>query len=382
MSQDFVLTNARIVTPESVFIGSLCVRDGRIADLSSGLSAAPGAIDCDGDLLLPGLIELHTDNLERHILPRPKVRWDANAAVMAHDAQMASAGITTVFDAISCGDIIEGSDRLANLEVMVRGVTETQAKGHLRAEHRLHLRCELSSANIVALFEAFADNPLVGIVSLMDHTPGQRQFVHEDKYKEYYMGKYHFTHAEMDDFTRRRQADAALHSAPNRAAIAAAGHRRGLTLASHDDATPGHVEEALAFGVHFSEFPTTAEAARAAHQAGIRVLMGAPNLVRGGSHSGNVAAADLARDGLLDVLSSDYVPHSLLHAALLLAEDPIGLPLPDAVATVTATPAGLAGLDDRGRIAPGLRADLTRIRRQDGPVPVIRAVWREGERVA
>ena len=293
--------------------------------------------------------------------PAPQVRWNAAAAVMAHDAQMAAAGITTVFDAISCGDVIEGSERLANLQAMVDGVTAAQSSGYLRAEHRLHLRCEVSSANIVSIFDNFAGHPLVGIVSLMDHTPGQRQFVHHDKYMDYYMGKYHFTAAEMAEFARLQIDNSARYSARHRTEIAAACHARGLTLASHDDATPDHVDEALTLGIHFSEFPTTVEAARAAHGAGIRVLMGAPNLVRGGSHSGNVAAGELAKAGILDVLSSDYVPVSLMHAAFLLSRDGIGLTLPAAIATVSAVPAAVAGLGDRGAIAVGRRADLVRV---------------------
>jgi alpha-D-ribose 1-methylphosphonate 5-triphosphate diphosphatase len=374
-----VLTNARIVTRDEVFLGTVSVKDGRIAALSRDSTIIPGALDCDGDYLLPGLVELHTDNLEKHVTPRPKVRWNIGAAVMAHDAQMATAGIVTVFDSLSCGDIIEGSARLANLTAMVEGVTQAQQSGHLRAEHRLHLRCEVSSANMVSLFGAFADHPLVGIVSLMDHTPGQRQFMREDKYREYYMGKYHFSPAEMADFTLRQQENAARYSDIHRSEIAAMCRARGLTLASHDDATIGHVAEALALGVHFSEFPTTVAAAQTAHDAGIRVLMGAPNLVRGGSHSGNVAAAELAQAGILDVLSSDYVPVSLLHGAFILSRE--ALDLPAAIATVSAVPAEVVGLNDRGEIALGRRADLVRVH-DSGELPVVRAVWREGRRVA
>ncbi len=294
---------------------------------------------------------------------------------------MAAAGITTVFDANSLGDVIDGSERLANLHAMVDGVGKAQRSGHLRCEHRLHLRCEVSSANIVSLFGALVDNPLVGIVSLMDHTPGQRQFVHEDKYREYYMGKYHFTAAEMIDFTRRQRENSARYSAPHRLEIAAACRIRGLTLASHDDATPEHVDEALALGIHFSEFPTTVEAAHAAHGAGIKVLMGAPNVVRGGSHSGNVAAGELAKAGILDVLSSDYVPFSLMHAAFLLGRAGGDVALPAAIAMVSAVPATVAGLKDRGLIAVGRRADVVRVHDTDD-APVIRTVWRNGNRIA
>lgn len=381
MPQEIVLANARIVTEEEVFLGTLHLKDGRIMGLAKGPTQLAGAIDCGGDYLVPGLVELHTDNLEKHVTPRPKVRWHTGSAVLAHDAQMASAGITTVYDAIACGDVIDGSARLENVQAMVQAVTEGQAKGHLRADHRIHLRCEVSAARALDIFSALADNPLVGIVSLMDHTPGQRQFVREDKYREYYMGKYGFTDVEMADFTRRQQENSARYSDQHRKAIAAECRARYMTLASHDDATFEHVAEAAELGTHVAEFPTTIEAAKASRLAGMMVLMGAPNLVRGGSHSGNVSAAELAAAECLDVLSSDYVPISLMGAAFLLHQGPLGIPLPQALATVAGNPARVAGLDDRGTIAVGKRADLVRVH-DAGDMPVIRAAWREGRRIA
>ena len=137
--------------------------------------------------------------------------------------------------------------------------------------------------------------------------------------------------------------------------------------------------EAKADGIRIAEFPTTHEAARAARQHGMSVIMGAPNVVCGGSHSGNVSALDLAAEDLLDGLSSDYAPKSLLHGAFIL-HDRIGLPLPKAVATVTAHIAAGVGLPDRGELAPGKRADLIRVR-WIGDIPVVRSVWREGPQV-
>lgn len=380
MAGDFVLSNARIVAGDEDFLGSLLIRDGRIAAIDRGAVQVAGAIDCEGDVVVPGLVELHTDNLERHVVPRPKVRWHAGSAALAHDAQMVAAGVTTVFDAIACGDIMEGSARLANLQAMVDAVTTGQARGYLRADHRLHLRCEVSSANILELFGGLIDNPLVGVVSVMDHTPGQRQFVHPEKYRDYFMGKYGFSEAEMAAFTRRQEENAARYSDTHRRTIAAICRERGFRLASHDDATEAHVAEAADLGTHLAEFPTTMQAAKASRRAGMAVLMGAPNLVRGGSHSGNIAAAELAAEGDLDVLSSDYVPISLMAAAFLLHKGPLGFPLPAAVATVTRNPAAAAGLDDRGVIAIGKRADMVRVHDTDD-MPVIRAVWREGVRV-
>ncbi|HUC69414.1 MAG TPA: alpha-D-ribose 1-methylphosphonate 5-triphosphate diphosphatase [Stellaceae bacterium] len=374
--------NARIVTREDCVLGDLLVRDGHIARIepTARPSAAPGAIDLGGDFLLPGLVELHTDNLERHATPRPRVRWPAISAVITHDAQMAASGITTIYDALAIGDIQRGGDRIDALGGMVDAVTAAQQAGMLRADHRLHFRCELSFPDLPALLTPLAGHPMVGLMSLMDHTPGQRQFVSLDQFKTYYQGKYNLSDAALADFIRSRQADQERYSADNRAMVIALARQRGIRLASHDDATLAHVEEAREAGVVIAEFPTTAEAATAAHRAGMSVLGGAPNVVRGGSHSGNASALDFARAGILDILSSDYVPVSLLHAAFKLADE-AGFTLPDAVATVSANPAASVGLADRGRIETGLRADLIRVAVID-KLPFARTTWRLGERIA
>ncbi|WP_395677456.1 alpha-D-ribose 1-methylphosphonate 5-triphosphate diphosphatase [Inquilinus sp.] len=381
MAGDLIVAHARIVTAEAVLTGSVAVAGGRIADLDRDEACPPGAVDFEGDYLLPGLVELHTDHLERHYTPRPGVRWPAVTAVMAHDAQVASAGITTVFDALALVGGRNGEDRLETLRPMVDGIRQAQAGKMLRAEHFLHLRCEVTELNVLELFEPFRNDPLVQFMSVMDHAPGHRQFADLSKYREIYKGMLGMTDEQLDAQTADRIAASRTHGITNRDALAAIGRGRGLPIASHDDETVAHVEEAAALGMVVSEFPTTLTAARAAREHGLQILMGAPNLVRGGSHSGNVSAGELAREGLVDILSSDYVPVSLLHGAFTLAEGEHGIGLPQALATVTINPARAAGLEDRGRIEPGLRADLLRVRLVDG-VPVIRAVWREGERVA
>jgi alpha-D-ribose 1-methylphosphonate 5-triphosphate diphosphatase len=379
---ELIVSNAQIVTRNEVIRGDLVVREGRIAAIepASRPSAAAGAVDFAGDYLLPGLIELHTDNLEHAATPRPAVRWPALSAVVTHDAQMAASGITTVYDAIAVGDIQRGGDRLARLDAMIEAVTRAQQSGLLRAEHRLHLRCELSYGRLKEMIAELADNPLIGLMSLMDHTPGQRQFVTMEQYKVYYQGKYQLSDAALATFVAERKRDQEVYAQSNREAVIATARARCVKLASHDDATPAHIAEAVEAGVAIAEFPTTVEAAQAARAASIYVVGGAPNVVRGGSHSGNASARDLARAGLLDILSSDYVPVALLQAAFVLRGE-LGFALPAAVATVSANPAAAVGLSDRGVLAPGLRADLVQVCEHDG-LPVVRATWRRGERVA
>ena len=194
------------------------------------------------------------------------------------------------------------------------------------------------------------------------------------------MGKYHLSVAEMDAFIEEQIANSKQYSDRHRQQIVQECHLRGLSIASHDDATLAHVQESASLGMAIAEFPTTLEAAKASHSLGLSVLMGAPNIVRGGSHSGNIAAAELARLGVLDILSSDYYPASLLQAALQLADLDNDYDLAKAIATVSLNPARAAGLDDRGEIRTGLRADLVQARLHDKQV-VVQQVWRQAKRV-
>jgi alpha-D-ribose 1-methylphosphonate 5-triphosphate diphosphatase len=374
-----VFRHGRIVLPEHIVEGAVVVRDGIIAEVGEGSGGGPD-IDLEGDWLIPGLVELHTDHLEGHYSPRPKVRWNPIAAVQAHDAQIASSGITTVFDAIRVGMDEDTKLVSSDMQTLGRAICDSQTAGRLRAEHFIHLRCEVSAADATESFLHFVDEPRVRLASLMDHTPGQRQFTSLDAFRTYYLGKSGMSEPELQAFIERRMAQAEIHSTKQRQTIAEMCRERGIVLASHDDATGAHVAEAADMGVSLAEFPTTIEAAMASRDAGMKILMGAPNIVRGGSHSGNIAARSLAEDGLLDVLSSDYLPFSLLHAAFRVAEEVDSVSLPQAVAMVSLTPATVAGLDDRGAILPGRRADLVQVR-TDGEVPLIRAVWRQGRRV-
>lgn len=375
-----VLTNARLILDDEVCQGSLVIRDGRIAAVDTGLSAIPSAVDCDGDYLMPGMVELHTDNMEKYFQPRPKVAWPGRPAALAHDAQMAASGITTVFDALSIGDIDEQSMREGALKQMVGSLQAIMDDGMARIDHRLHLRCEVCQPATLERFESLADSPLLGLVSLMDHAPGQRQFVSLDAYRTYYQGKHRMSDEALEAFIEKQLANSARHSSTNRQAIAAACHQRGLALASHDDATIEHVAESVEYGTRVAEFPTTREAAEASHRHGLAVMMGAPNVVRGGSHSGNIAAAELVSLGVLDVLSSDYYPAALLDAVFRIAATEGGYSLPRAVATATRTPAQAVGLEDRGRLATGLRADLLRVRVVDDH-PLVQRVWCAGRQV-
>ncbi len=376
-----VLANARILLETETVVGSLLVHNGRIAAIDTGTDVPAGAEDCGGDYLSPGLIELHTDNLERHLEPRPGVRWPKVPAILAHDAELAGTGITTVFDALRVGSLVAGgkSGYGRYARPLASEINRLHEAGALRLRHRLHLRAETCSETLVEELAEFTREDRVGILSLMDHTPGQRQFTDIGKLRDYAATRRDMNEAEFQAHVAMLKDLRARNGERHEAAAVAGARRLGATLASHDDATPDQVAVSAGHGARIAEFPTTVEAAAACRAHGISVMIGAPNLLRGGSHSGNVAADTLAEAGLLDILSSDYAPASLLLGAVRLGalmDDMAG-----GLARVTAAPARAAGLADRGRIAPGLLADLVRFRLEDD-LPVPRGVWVGGARVA
>ena len=381
-----LITNVRIVTADETLVGTVEVRDGVFASVQPGRSQVASAEDWKGDYLLPGLIELHTDNLEKHLEPRPGVRWPAISALLTHDAQVSTAGITTVLDAMGVGDFDERSVRAQGLQDAANALRHARDNGLLRAEHLLHIRCELACDNMLEVAQPFLDDPTVRLVSLMDHTPGQRQWMDVERFRVYTQRNQRWSDEYLAEVVRERQDMQERNAERNRSGLLELCRTRHIPLASHDDTVPEHIDEARRNGISISEFPTTVVAALAAREHGLSIVMGAPNLVRGGSHSGNVSALTLAKDDLLDCLSSDYVPHALLHGAFLL-RDQAGWALPKAIRTVSANPANMVGLTDRGEVAAGKRADFVRVREtpetanlQSVPVPM--ASWRQGLRIA
>lgn len=370
-----VLTNARIVLADEVIAGSLRIVEGEIAAIEMDRTAIGD--DIDGDYLIPGLVDLHTDNLERHYQPRGGVFWDPVNAVIAHDAQVIGAGITTVFDSLTAG--VER--RMVMLAPLCDALTIATGQSMVKADHRLHLRCEVNHPDIVQAIEGYLDHPLLSMMSMMDHVPGDRQDPDVESWRRFHLKLFDMDHEAVDRFQADVIRNSKTFSPKHRRMLGEIAFARGVPLASHDDASHAHVEEAADVEAVITEFPTTVSAAKRARELGLKVLMGSPNLIRGGSYSGNVAAGDLAKNDLLDILSSDYIPASLLPAAFKLTEPPFQMDLSAAICTVTLVPAKAARLGDRGEIAIGKRADLVRVRMVEGR-PLIRSVWQGGERVA
>lgn len=374
-----ILTNARIVLTDQIVAGTVVLDDGRIVDVQPGRSSVPGAVDLDGDTLMPGVVDVHTDNLERQVQPRSNARWPSRSAMVAHDAQCAAAGVTTVLDALCLGDLGFDKDRVRTFHDGVADLDALADTGLLKSEHFLHLRCELPAPDMMDLLDPVADHPRVRMVSLMDHSPGIGQYANLDHYRRMRVREGH-DDAWIENRIVELQAQRARTRDPNRRRLLARMAPLSVILASHDDNTAEDIAENVGDGIRISEFPVSMLAATEARANGMLVIAGAPNIVRGGSHSGNVAAVDLVRRGAVDAFASDYVPSSLIEAAFA-AVGEAGISLAEGVALVTDRPARMAGLPDRGRIEPRLRADLVRLREHEG-MPVVRMVWRGGERVS
>lgn len=273
---ELVFTDARIVTPHEVFDGTLVVRKGVVADMQRGRSAIPGARRLEGDYLLPGLVELHTDNLEKHMLPRPGVVWDAFSAALVHDAQCAAAGITTVLDSIVIGDRDFGGSRSQIQHSSIEAMSMARSRGLHRVEHYLHLRCEVATHDIVEAFERYADDPWLKLVSVMDHTPGQRQWRDLAKYRQYTERNGRHSDEAFESLLGQLRLDHETFANGHRRKVVDAARTRGIPLATHDDTEPGHVLQARDEGIALSEFPTTVVAAETARAHCIGIIMGAP----------------------------------------------------------------------------------------------------------
>ena len=376
------IVNARLVLPERVIErGALRVEHGLIAEIRDDvMNGAPYGESLDvnarGLTVIPGLIDLHGDMIERELEPRPGTRFETELALLELDKRLAGCGVTTAYASLSFADGLGLRSDSRALEI----IHELLAlRASLKVDHQIHARYEVSNTDAQPEILKLIRDGSVAMLSLMDHTPGQGQYRDLETYVAYlakWLGR--------DEQSVRQLAQERLHLAQSAeiwqigAELGLLARDLGVAVASHDDDTEQKVRLVQEMGASISEFPVTLAAARAAREQGLWVVMGAPNALRGQSHSGNLSALDALDAGLLDALASDYSPMSMLQAAWQLVRQ-ARLTLPEAVRLITAGPADSAALTDRGRLIVGLRADLVLV--EDLPRPRVRLTLRGGQTI-
>ena len=374
------LTHARIVLPDGVLADSaLLIDNGHIAAIEPDAAAVPRAaqvIDLRGQTLLPGLVDLHCDAIEKEAEPRSRVMFPLDFAVAQIDRRNAAAGITTPYHAVSFAGNSFGVRNFDTAGELVRAVAAF--RGHSLVDNRIHCRYEVTDASALPVLEQLVESGLVDLVSVMDHSPGQGQFKTLEAYLAYMMGNHAMSREEAHAAAARKlvEKDGALERVERLLALAA---RTGVPAASHDDDSAQRIATMHALGVRMSEFPINLETAQAAKAKGLPTILGAPNVLRGQSQSGSMRAIDAINAGVADCLCSDYQPSTLIAAAFA-AERLAGLSLPQAAALVSANPAAACGLSDRGRIGAGLRADLVAVAMVAGQ-PLVTHTWSSGRLV-
>ncbi len=378
-----ILTNGTVVTPDGVIAGGSVVIEGeRIVEVTdatypTSLSGDEQVLDVGGRYIIPGVICLHNDGLEKAFNPRPNTNFPADFALRTYDAQLAAAGITTQFHALSFLTLAAKQRSLDDAITMSHAVRAFTEAGGGTLDHFVCFRCDVRQpGSLDAILTCIEDAP-VRLVTINDHVPGQgqyrnvelflkqmRPYLPPDKQTDADLWEYHNTRIQHKAETEHVVEETYVR-------LAHEARTRDFILASHDDDSPEKVEIMHRLGCRMAEFPITVEAARRARELGMHVSIGAPNAVRGGSLTGNASATELAQLGLVDILIADYHAPSILYAAWRWARAGI-VSLPDAVAMTGANPATVAGLTDRGSLAPGLRADVLVIE-EAGDVPVVAA---------
>lgn len=371
---DYVLGHVRAVLPDRILEDArVVVRDGRIAEVEPHPVGSGSDVDGQGLLCLPGLVDTHSDGLENERLPRPGAELPVEFALLSFEGKLRAAGVTTVFHGIGFEES-PGRGMPRSVQNAVNVCTAIDAYPAGLVDHRILYRLDVRSPEgLAALRERLDQVPEGVLVSHEDHTPGQGQYADRSYLEKYLMGR-----RDMSEEEARAHVDGLIRDRDGRLDVRAEtlgwlGSQAGrIRLLGHDVSSAEEITELIERGGTVAEFPTKLEAAEAARERGLSVVMGAPNILRGRSHNGNASGRDLVARGLVTAVASDYLPSGLLAAAMLLAREGFTT-LPAAVGLVTSGPAEVAGLTDRGRLEPGLRADLVLVEPRE-PWPMVRSV--------
>lgn len=370
-----LLSHASVVFADEVRDDVAVLIEGdTIAAIDPVRSEGAREINLAGRLLMPGMVDLHCDAMEKEVEPRPGVHFPLDFACAQADKRNAAAGITTVYHALSFANHELGVRNNAFAAEIARAIHDWQP--HALVDNRVHLRYELTDETAPPVLSVLLDAGHAHLLSFMDHSPGQGQFRDVEAYRHYLTKTYQTDSGAIDDILERK-ARSAKGALGRMETLAAQARSCGVAIASHDDDSPAKVETISALGAVISEFPINLETAQAARAHGLATLFGAPNILRGKSQSGNMRALDAVLAGVADCLCGDYSPAALLPSVMRLPE--LGdISLPAAIALVTRNPARAAGLIDRGEIAVGKRADLIAVKFLGG-LPQAERVWSGGK---
>jgi alpha-D-ribose 1-methylphosphonate 5-triphosphate diphosphatase len=379
-----VVANGRIVTPDRVLDDhDLLVEHGAIAAIvpREERPATADLIDAAGGWVMPGFIDMHADYIEHMASPRPNVLMDFDLALRVAERELATHGITTMFHSLSFyghSDFGRGPMRKpANARRFIGLVESAHRQRHL-IRHRFHARFEIDSLDRVEELEGYLRAGTVHLVSFMDHTPGQGQYLDLEIYRSTLKAWHGLADDEVDETIRSSRARQMM-SLEHITAVSRLARSRRIAVASHDDDSVEKIGLVQSFGATISEFPTTLEVAREARRRGMHVVAGAPNVLLGGSHSGNLSAAEAVREGCVDILCSDYYPPAMLHALFELARGAEER-MPELVKLVTLHPAQAVNMDQViGSLAPGKKADLVIVQSLDKGFPVLTHTMVDGK---
>ncbi len=382
MDECFTLTNGRIVLPGEVLErGSVSIRDGRIVHIGPTPAVCATRFDLDGAWLFPGFIDLHSDAIEMEIQPRPNCTLPMGIAIREIERKLISAGVTTIYHALSLSHAPKARQtrNTGVIERLAETLLEYRRSEQGLIRHRIHLRFEISNTAALASVHRMLDNRAVELLSFMDHTPGQGQFHSIEHYRSYLQEHHGFDAAAVSRYlTEIQERDKTAYDSLT--ILAQRARRQGIPLASHDDDSCDKLDLIAQWRGVISEFPISLPVAKRARELGLSVIVGAPNLINGGSTGGNLSAVEAIQQGAANILCSDYYPPALMHAVFYLYR--LGYPMQDAVRLVTLQPAQTMGVDDAiGSIAIGREADLLAVHDR-GDVPHLEQVWVQGRRVS
>lgn len=377
------LSNLKIVLPDQTLAhGSILIEDGIIADIIDG--EAPIQVpSLQGLTIIPGLIDLHGDMLERDVQPRPSARFPTEMGLIELDKRLAGSGITTAYAAISFA--WRNSDLRSQESATEMIETVNRLNDETLVDMLVHARFEVTNPSTGPILRDLLQKKLVHLVSIMDHTPGQGQYSDVDRYLNFMQKWLGIDIASLgtskEEILEKMKANILAQAEEPRdwdvvRDVIEVALQHDIPIASHDDDTVQKVTEQARMGVTISEFPVSKEAARAAKDTGMWVIMGAPNAYRGQSTSDNLSAMDAIGDGLVDILATDYYPAAMLHTAFKLYRDGV-MPLHESIKLVSTNAADAMRLTDRGRIAVGYSADLVLLQ-ENGDFPRVHGTLRKG----